>query len=120
MHRRRPAGVPLHLPGAERKARSLDAFNSATPSITEKLQLPSWKDSAKMLWPPPRPFDPAWVAPLPADRRRYSDYWWQVKEEEARAVRERQEREEKEREAKALEDYHGPRWWEGKRYASKP
>jgi hypothetical protein len=103
------------LPGAERKARSLDAFNSSTPSIAEKLQLPSWEDRAKMLWPLPRPFDPAWVAPLPADRRRYSDYWWQVKEEEARAVRERQEREEKEREAKALEDYHGPRWWEGKR-----
>jgi hypothetical protein len=110
LHRRRPAGVLLHLPGAERKARSLDAF-STTPSITEKLQLPSWKDSAKMLWPPPRPFDLAWVAPVAADRR-YSEDWWQVKEEEARALRERQEREEREREAKALENYHGPRWWE--------
>jgi hypothetical protein len=49
LHRRRPAGVLLHLPGAERKARSLDAFNSTTPSITEKLQLPSWKDSENAL-----------------------------------------------------------------------
>jgi hypothetical protein len=38
-----------------------------------------------------------------------------VKEEEAKAQRERQEREAAEREAKALENYHGPRWWAGER-----
>jgi hypothetical protein len=36
-------------------------------------------------------------------------------DEEQRAVRERPEREAAEREAKALENYHGPRWWEGER-----
>jgi hypothetical protein len=41
--------------------------------------------------------------------------WWRVKEEEARAVRERQEREAAEQEAKARENCHGPRWWEGER-----
>jgi len=38
-----------------------------------------------------------------------------VKEEEARAVRERRERKIAERETKALENYHGPRWWAGER-----
>ena len=32
-------------------------------------------------------------------------------------LKERREREEKEREAKALENYHGPRWWEKDRAA---
>ena len=41
--------------------------------------------------------------------------WWQVKEEAARALRERQEREAAEQEAKARENWHGPRWWEGER-----
>ena len=45
-----------------------------------------------MAWPPPRQFDPALFAPVPFDRR-YSAEWWKVKEEEARAERERQERE---------------------------
>jgi hypothetical protein len=63
-----------------------------------------------MAWPPPRQFDPALFAPVPFDRR-YSAEWWKVKEEEARAERERQERETSEREAKALKNYHGPRWW---------
>jgi hypothetical protein len=52
---------------------------------------------------------------LGGDPRRHSSEWWKVKEEEARALRERQEREEKEREDKALENYHGPRWWEAAR-----
>jgi hypothetical protein len=56
----------------------------------------------------------ALFASLPADRR-YSGDWWQVKEEEAQALRERQERKAAEQEAKALENYHGPRWWENQR-----
>jgi hypothetical protein len=53
------------------------------------------------------------VGPAPGDPRRYSGDWWQVKEDEARALHERHEREAAEQEAKALESYHGPRWWEG-------
>jgi hypothetical protein len=41
--------------------------------------------------------------------------WWQVKEEEARALRERQEREASEQEAKPRENWRGPRWWAGER-----
>jgi hypothetical protein len=46
------------------------------------------------------------------DARLYSDRWREVKQEQELAAAEREAREEKEREAKALENYHGPRWWE--------
>jgi hypothetical protein len=36
-------------------------------------------------------------------------------EAETAALREQREREDAEREAKALANYHGPRWWEGER-----
>ena len=49
------------------------------------------------------------------DARRYSGNWHEAIAEEQRAQRERQEREAAEQEAKALENYHGPRWWEGER-----
>ena len=45
-----------------------------------------------MAWPLPRQFDAALFAPVPFDVR-YSAEWWQVKEDEARAGRERQQRE---------------------------
>jgi len=114
LHQARPAGCALHLAEAELAARNLERFSTADPSIAKSVQLPDWEHSTTMAWPPPRSFDSAWFAPVAADRR-YSGDWWQVKEEEARALRERQEREEKEREAKALDNYHGPRWWEGNR-----
>jgi hypothetical protein len=114
LHQARPSGVALHLLGAELAARNLGSFSTADPSITKVVQLPDWTNSAKMAWPPPRLTDPTRFASAPFDRR-YSGDWWQVKEEEARALRERQEREGKEQEAKALENYHGLRWWEGKR-----
>lgn len=41
-----------------------------------------------------------------------------MKQEQAQAAAERAAREEKEREAKALENYHGPRWWERGRLVS--
>jgi hypothetical protein len=52
---------------------------------------------------------------LRGDPRLYTGEWWKVKQEQAQAAEERAAREEKEREAKALENYHGLRWWEGKR-----
>jgi hypothetical protein len=57
-----------------------------------------------MVWPPPRPFDPASFAPVPFDRR-LSAEWGQVQEED-RAMRERQAREASEKEAKARAEPH--------------
>ena len=111
-----PEGERRRLAEVELAARNLESFSTADPSIAKAVRLPDWGHSVKTAWPPPRLFDSALFAPVPADRR-YSADWWQVKEEEARAVQERQEREEKEREAKALENYHGPRWWEKDRTA---
>ena len=109
-----PAGERRRLAQVELAARNLESFSTADPSIAKAVQLPDWEHSAKMAWPPPRPLVTAWLAPLTADRR-YSGDWWQVKEEEARALRERQEREAAEQAAKALENYHGPRWWKRER-----
>ena len=49
------------------------------------------------------------------DLRRYSGNWHAAIEKEQRASRERLEREAAEQEAKARENWHGPRWWEGER-----
>jgi hypothetical protein len=67
------------------------------------------------VWPPNRPIDPALFTPVAVDRRRFSDRWWEVQQEEAQVLREQEAREAAEREAKARENYHGPRWWEGER-----
>jgi hypothetical protein len=106
-----PAGVRRRLAEVELAARDLESFSTTDPSIAKAVQLPDWGDSAKMAWPPPRPFVTAWFAPAAVDRR-YSAEWWKGAEEEARALCERQKREAAEQEAKALENYHGPRWWE--------
>jgi len=110
LHSARPAGVSGHLPGAELTARGLDAFTRDQPSITKTAQFPEFANSAQMAWPPKKAVDPSLFAPVPYDRR-YTGDWWQVKEEEAQALREQEARETAEREAKALENYHGPRWW---------
>jgi hypothetical protein len=63
--------------------------------------------------PPHRPPNPAVIAPVPGgDLRLYADRWWEVKEEQPRALRERQERKAPERQAKAGESRHGPCRWE--------
>jgi hypothetical protein len=116
LHQARPSGAGLHLAGAELVARGLEGFSRDEPSITKELQLPDWTYSAKMSWPPPQTPLAALVAPpASGDSRRHSGDWWKVKEEEARVQRERQEREAAEQEAKARENWHGPRWWEGER-----
>jgi hypothetical protein len=40
LHQRRPAGVALHLRGAESLARGLDGFTRFEPSIAADLKLP--------------------------------------------------------------------------------
>jgi hypothetical protein len=114
LHQARPGGAGLHLLGAELTARGLEGFSREEPSITKELQLPDWANSAKMAWPP-RQFDPALFAPVQGDPRRHSADWWQVKEEEARAQRERHEREEVDALAKRRENWHGPLWEKGQR-----
>jgi hypothetical protein len=52
---------------------------------------------------------------LVGDLRLYTDRWWEVKQEQEQAAAERSAREKKEQEAMALENYHGPRWWEKER-----
>jgi hypothetical protein len=116
LHQARPAGTALHLPGAELMARNLAGFTRGEPSIAKELRLPDWLNATKMAWPPPTvPLAALIAPPASGDPRRYSGDWWRVKEEEARAVRERQEREAAEQEAKARENWHGPRWWEAER-----
>jgi len=69
-----------------------------------------------MAWPPPRFFDQSIFAPVVSgDPRLSTGDWWRVQQEEAAASRERDEREAEEQEAKALENYHRPRWWEKNR-----
>jgi len=111
-----PSGERRRLAKVELAARNLASFTRAVPSIVDTLCLPPWSPGAPE-WPMARPFNAtiaAACAPRPFDRR-YSPDWWQVKEEEARALREQQERDAAEREAKALENYRGPRWWERER-----
>jgi hypothetical protein len=52
LHQARPAGVALHLLGAELMARGLEAFSAAQPSIASLLKLPDFTHSEKMVWPP--------------------------------------------------------------------
>jgi hypothetical protein len=54
LHQRRPAGVALHLRGAESLARGIDSFTRSEPSISADLKLPDWEQPAKLAWPPPR------------------------------------------------------------------
>jgi hypothetical protein len=85
LHQARPAGVALHLLGAELVARGLDGFTTAAPSIVMELRLPAFEPGQLPAWPPPKPFDPSWFVPVTiGDPRQYSGDWWQVKEEEAR------------------------------------
>jgi hypothetical protein len=103
--------VALRLREVELVARNLEGFTRDEPSIITELKLPDWADSARMAWPPPRPFDQSMFEPVPYDPR-YSPEWGLVQKEDRRASREREERETAEREAEALKNYHGPRWWE--------
>jgi hypothetical protein len=116
LHQARPSGVALHLRSAELEARGLEGFTRSEPSIAARLKLPTFAPGERLSWPPPQPFVAASSAPVAlGDPRLCSDRWWEVKQEREQAAAERAAREEKEREAEALENYHGPRWWEKER-----
>jgi hypothetical protein len=71
---------------AHLKARGLETFSTADPPIAKGVQLPDWAHSARTVWPPPRPFDPASFAPVPVDRRLSAERG--LVQEEGRAMRE--------------------------------
>jgi hypothetical protein len=81
-----PPGEHRRLLGVELTARGLESFSATDPPIAKGVQLPDWAHSARMAWPPPRPFDPASFAPAPFDRRLSAE--WGLVQEEGRAMRE--------------------------------
>jgi hypothetical protein len=99
LHRRRPVGVLRHLLGAELKARGLNRFSAAMPSLAVRLKLPCW-DSAELAWPAQQPsFAATYAATMvPSFDPRYSADWWKVLEqdnaERAKVTQRRQEEEE--------------------------
>jgi hypothetical protein len=55
LHQARPAGVALHLLGAELVARDLERFTAAEPSIAQELKLPTFASGQRLAWPPQQP-----------------------------------------------------------------
>ena len=94
LHQARPAGVSLHLLGAELAARGLDNFTRDDPSIANELKLPDFEHSVQMAWPPPRPSMGAAFAAtmMPTSDRRFSADWWQEREQGAARQRAEQQR----------------------------
>jgi hypothetical protein len=80
INRSGPPGEHHRLLGVELTARGLESFGATDPPIAKAVQLPDWAHSARMAWPPPRPFNPASFAPASFDRRLSAD-WGQVQEE---------------------------------------
>jgi hypothetical protein len=108
-HQARPAGVSLHLLGAELVARNLSSFSSADPSLAKELKIPDFERSNRMTYPPHRP--PDWLNVMPVAYHPGAD-WAAHQSERAQAIRrehehtiayyenmakERAEREERER-----------------------
>jgi hypothetical protein len=75
----RPANeAPLQT--CELYARKLDAFSRSMPSILDKVQLPNWEDSERMVWPPRQVPMSVMVAESMATAAHnpiYSDRWFE-------------------------------------------
>jgi predicted transcriptional regulator len=52
LHQARPAGVALHLLGAELVARDFERFTIREPSIAQELKLPTFAPGQRLAWPP--------------------------------------------------------------------
>src|ERR1035437_8244321 len=55
LHQARPAGIALHLLGAELVARDLERFTTREPSIAQELKLPTFAPGQRLAWPSPQP-----------------------------------------------------------------
>lgn len=85
LHQARPAGVALHLLGAESVARGLDGFTRFEPSIAADLKLPDWGEPTKFVWPPPQTLLALLaVKGMEAAVDHAGDNWWQRRGERQR------------------------------------
>jgi len=89
LHRRRAAGVSLHLDGAEVVSRGLKAYTRDKPELAKTIELFGF--DGERLWPPRRTVDPSLFAPAPHDAR-YSRDWAQARNDRAEAIAEEQAR----------------------------
>jgi len=88
LHQSRPAGVALHLTGAEATARGLESLSAQNPSVAKELKVPDWTNSAKLVWPVPMAVLTSLIAP-PAFHP--GPDWWRDKDKRA-AVQEEDRR----------------------------
>jgi hypothetical protein len=85
LHQARPAGVALHLLGAELAARGLDGFTRFEPSIAADFKLPDWGEPTKFVWPPPQTLLALLaVKGMEAAVDHAGDNWWQRRGERQR------------------------------------
>src|ERR1700686_3961258 len=96
-------GDGCQLLTVEMAARGITGIGRHGLLIMKDLTLPNFGEPTKLAWPPPTPSLAAQVATSMVHRPHPGANWWQVAEEEARAVRERQDREAAEEEAKQRE-----------------
>lgn len=93
LHAARPSGTPLHLIGAEQKARGVADFSPANPAIAKELRLPDWQDASRMIWPPPEvPFAVIATAAVAGVQRHVGPNWFEGKQERAATRRAESER----------------------------
>jgi hypothetical protein len=84
LHQARPAGVALHLLGAELMARDLERFTIREPSIAQELKLPTFAPGQRLAWPPPQPSIAALYAMSMVPQRdpRFSADWAAAQKED--------------------------------------
>jgi hypothetical protein len=82
LHQKRPAGVGLHLAGAELVARDLTSFSAVSPPLSEHLKLPDFEHSDRLVFPPPQPSLAAVYAMsmMPQHDPRYTADWAAARE----------------------------------------
>jgi hypothetical protein len=79
-----PAGEHRRLRGVELSARGLDSFGISAPPLTETIKLPGWKQSDRMIWPPPQVPLAVLVAESmrPPDDPRFGPNWGAAREQD--------------------------------------
>jgi len=90
LHSRRPASVKMQIRSPELVARDLANFNREQPPLHKHLQLPEFRQSDRLIFPPPRRLDMSMFAPVPDDR--HSANWAEAYEKRAAEMQTEQER----------------------------